>query len=332
MEDGHEGGNLKVEYKGKEEHFASYHDGFFLSAYYNCCRHTMEPVTRGFKLTLVYSLLWKTAKMAGIPHDFPVFVTALNEVKKAFEPWIPKRTIEKETRQIEPLFFVLERKYEESDLGFHRLQGADQDLAHLLKYCLYLDVHLAMVTENHESKTKISRWIDSNDAKINLNVVEFDWEKQCVGPIGNLLKLEQNYRTILVIWPKHESLKMYCRHGLDSFLDRMIISLNWSCLCEQQNSREKAVEKLDNIISFCCDHPTQVWTDTKNGDLALKMLRLCTSLGAREEGLALLKVLGSGPPSCSTFEGIQTEHVARAIAEFECHVAGNKSLFYYFDF
>ena len=34
--------------------------------------------------------------------------------------------------------------------------------------------------------------------------------------------------TILVIWPKRDSLKMYCRHGLDSFLDRMKILLNSS--------------------------------------------------------------------------------------------------------
>ena len=55
--------------------------------------------------------------------------------------------------------------------------------------------------------TKISRWIDSNDTKINLEV-EFDWEKQCVGPIGSLLKLNGNR-------PDEES-GVFCKGGCDS--------------------------------------------------------------------------------------------------------------------
>ena len=374
VEGGHEGGRLKVEYKEREEFFENHknsHQNYFLSAYYNCCRHSMEPVTRGFKLTLVYSLVWKNAKMAVIPHHFPVFLTDLKEVRRALAPWIPPKDpgeSEEKTREVDPLFFVLKGKYEETDLAFSRLQGADQDLAYLLKYCSFLEVHLAMVkttiaTESHVSNkcadynhgqfretqiTKISRWIDSNDAKISLDV-EFDWEKQCVGPIGSLLKPNGNrpdeesavfckggcvapnrqkhyHNTILVIWPKRETLKMYCRHGLDSFLNRMTISLNSCYLCRLQDAREKAVKDLRKIISFCCDQPIQVWTKptAKKGELTLKLLRLCTFLRAREEGLALLKILGTdfGPK----FEGIQNGNVARAIVEFECDVAG-KSLF-----
>ena len=199
VEGGHEGGRLKVEYKEREEFFENHknsHQNYFLSAYYNCCRHSMEPVTRGFKLTLVYSLVWKNAKMAVIPHYFPVFLTDLKEVRRALAPWIPPidpGESEEKTREVDPLFFVLIGKYEKSDLAFSRLQGADQDLAYLLKYCSFLEVHLAMVkttiaTESHVSNkcadynhgqfretqiTKISRWIDSNDAKISLDV-EFD--------------------------------------------------------------------------------------------------------------------------------------------------------------
>ena len=100
-------------------------------------------------------------------------------------------------------------------------------MAHLLQCCSFLEVHLAMVkttiiTESHLSNkcfdynhgriretqiTKISRWIDSNDTKINLEV-EFDWEKQCVGPIGSLLKLNGNR-------PDEES-GVFCKGGCDS--------------------------------------------------------------------------------------------------------------------
>ena len=379
MEGGHEGGRLKVEYEEKEELFENHknsHQNYFLSAYYNCCHHTMEPVTRGFKLTLVYSLVWKNAKMTGIPHDIPVFLTVLKEVKIALAPWIPPKEdfnnspeeSKEKWRQVQPLFFVLKEKYQDRDLSFHRLQGSDRKLSQILRCSLFLEMHLAMVkttvtTEMHTANncydynygqvsetqsTKISRWIDSNDAEISLDL-EFDWEKQCVGSIGNLLKTngtrpdeksifcnrgcitpihqKHYHHSILVIWPKRESLKMYCRHGLDSFLDRMEISLNG-----QHDVREKAVQDLRQVISFCCDQPIQVWMKpgTMKGELTLKLLRLCTSLGARQEGLAVLKFLGSdfGPirVGSETFEGIQNGKVARAIAEFECNVAG-KSLF-----
>ena len=384
MEDGHEGGTLKVEYKEKVGHFDNQknsHQSYYLSAYYNCCHHTMEPVTRGFKLTLAYNLVCKSAKMATIPIEFPVFLTTLNEVKRALTPWIPPKEYPGESEEkkshVQPLFFVLKEKYQERTLSFHRLQGEDRKLAHILQCSSFLEVHLALVkttitTESHISNkctdynhgkirekqnSKISKWIDSNNTKINLDV-EFDWEKQCVGPIGNLLKpngnrpdkestvlckggcvtpicQKQYHFSILVIWPKHESLKIYCRHGLDSFLDHMEISLNSSR--GQQDAREKAVQDLRKIISFCCEQPVKVWTkpDAKKGKLTLKLLRLCTSLGAREEGLALLKILGSDfhphNGSTETFEGIQNGNVARAIVEFECDVAG-KSLFLLFHY
>ena len=383
MEDGHEGGTLKVEYKEKVGHFDNQknsHQSYYLSAYYNCCHHTMEPVTRGFKLTLVYNLVCKSAKMATIPIEFPVFLTTLNEVKRALTPWIPPKEYpgesEEKKSQVQPLFFVLKEKYQERTLSFHRLQGEDRKLAHILQCSSFLEVHLALVkttitTESHISNkctdynhgkirekqnSKISKWMDSNDTKINLDV-EFDWEKQCVGPIGNLLKQNGNrpdkestvlckggcvtpicqkqyHFSILVIWPKHESLKIYCRHGLDSFLDHMEISLNSSR--GQQDAREKAVQDLRKIISFCCEQPVKVWTkpDAKKGKLTLKLLRLCTSLGAREEGLALLKILGSDfhphDGSTETYEGIQNQRVARAIVEFECDVAGKFCFFCFY--
>lgn len=67
----------------------------------------------------------------------------------------------------------------------------------------------------------------------------------------------------------------------------------------------------------------------RKGEFTLKLLQLCTTLRAREQGLALLKVLGTDFATSSsrgqqttTYEGIQNEDVAKAIAEFECEVTG----------
>ena len=55
----------------------------------------------------------------------------------------------------------------------------------------------------------------------------------------------------------------------------------------------------------------------KSGELTARLLRLCTVLNAREEGLSLLKVLADNG------EGVRTNQVAQAIADFECQITGN---------
>ena len=63
----------------------------------------------------------------------------------------------------------------------------------------------------------------------------------------------------------------------------------------------------------------------EKGEFTSRLLRLCIRLEAREEGLALLKLLGLDFAEDSqgvgndteNFEGIQTEQVAMAIAKFQ---------------
>ena len=114
------------------------------------------------------------------------------------------------------LFFVLQEKYEETNLLFHRLRGRDGDLARLLQNCTFLEVHLAMVALKKSTKqrvdteyetcrqrrhgrcsycdgdemihrsVKISRWIDSANTIKDLKII-LNWKEQCIGPFRNLL-------------------------------------------------------------------------------------------------------------------------------------------------
>ena len=90
VEGGHEGGLVKVEYKGREKMFENHQNSannFHLSAFYNNCKSLMEPVTRGWKLALVYDLVWTNAKTLTPPNDLPVFLTAVKKIKAALSPW-----------------------------------------------------------------------------------------------------------------------------------------------------------------------------------------------------------------------------------------------------
>ncbi|EFX74642.1 hypothetical protein DAPPUDRAFT_307200 [Daphnia pulex] len=489
VEGGHEGGRFKVQYQGKEQVFDNHQDSdrcFYASSFYGNCQHSMEPITKGAKLTLVFDLVWTNAKNI-IPQDFPVFLTALKDIKGSLPSWIRNRrghnqnknprndtlpneadasftfealtvawssenhSTEKldsnsllleaeentfkivsmegatsklsencndnhhnQTQHQTPLdvsiqggvctmgvnacnedqdeedsevkevwtfeenvlYFVLEGKYVEDDFTFRRLQGKDRELAQLLQCCDFLDTHLALVTqtvsisradsddsygcsddsdhENRKSTTKISRWIDSKDVSKKLSM-DLNWKNQCVGPLRNLptsdseitdsedefggcdywnttTTEEHSYYFILVIWPKHQSVQMYCRYGLHALLENMEVkssSTSWL-----KKNKQKATEKLRTIISFCSADPWKVWNQTRlaKGELTRRLLRLCIVLRAREEGLSLLKIIASDFPlpqervssMQGTFEGIQTEQVAKAIAELECLVIGWK--------
>ena len=148
------------------------------------------------------------------------------------------------------------------------------------------------------------------------------------------------YHFVLVIWPKHQSFRMYCRYGIHSLLDGMENALSSSSSIQAEKNRHEITGDLKKMISFCCAEPQRAWSeenlqDKGKGDLTLRLLRLCIALRAREEGLALLNILGSNFGSngvdctAESFEGIQNEYVARAIADFECEVVGKSFLFVY---
>jgi hypothetical protein len=212
-----------------------------------------------------------------------------------------------------------------------------------------------------KSDTKISRWIDSNSAVKDLKIDELNWSEKCVGPIRNLLEPcstetyseirlnsaechYQNslrcsgeveiirekicYHTILVIWPKHQSIGMYCRYGLDMFLNyfesSLISMLGWQAVAQQQLTQD-----FHQVVEYCCTYPQRIWTQFafKKGEITLRLLRLCIALRARKEGLEILKILGSefetkGKKQTLSFVGIQNEQVAQALVQFVCQSNG----------
>ncbi len=91
VEGGHEGGRLNVEYKGKSKILENnYQSGehFYVSTICSCCNEVMEPITSGWRLTLVFNLVWINAKTR-LPIDFPIFLSALREIEATLTPWIP---------------------------------------------------------------------------------------------------------------------------------------------------------------------------------------------------------------------------------------------------
>ena len=265
------------------------------------------------------------------------------------------------------LFFLLEEKYSIADLGFADLIGQDQLLARIFNCSLFLDIHLAVITQHvtgvldycdlDEGKSlnqifKIEHWINSTNTLIKLKGIEFDLRTQLMGnmqKIKNYIIPEKERKIlhgmprsfscnhpVLVIWPKPQTIRIYCQYGFNAVLDRMEAAVDIS------SNRQELIGDLGIVLSFCRTEPLKVWGDptVKPGQRTYRLLRLCQFLRARDEGLELLDLLGTdfsldgeksldsiashSSSNLSVYEGIRSEDVAEAIAEFQCLISGNK--------
>ncbi len=267
------------------------------------------------------------------------------------------------------LFFLLEGKYSIADLGFADLTGQDQFLARLFKCSQFLDIHLAVITQHvtgvldycdleggdgMNRTFKIEHWINSTNTLIKLKGIECDVRTQLMGnmqKLKNYIVLEEGekekslpgqprafscHHPVLVIWPKPQTIRIYCQYGFNAVLDLMEAAVDIS-----SNYRQKLIAELGIVLSFCRAEPLKVWRDpsTKAGQRTFRLFRLCLFLRARDEGLELLELLGTdfslnsddksresmtnSLSNFSIFEGIRSEQVARIIADFEHLISGN---------
>lgn len=353
--------------------------------------------------------------MADSPLPLPTLITALNEMAEALRAWNSPTTYEALgppiSKDISPeeiiasvldpsqqsdrldyspvlkksprpsseksnmLFFLLEGKYNIADLGFADLTDQDQLLARLLSCSQFLDVHLAVITqevssvldycdleeENNNGRFKIEHWINSTNTLIKLKGIEFDLRTQVIGNLKkfrnysiqedgdkeNAMQLLCNTRSfschhpVLVIWPKPQTIRIYCQYGFNAVLDRMEAAVDIS-----SNHRQELIGDLGIVLSFCRAEPIKVWRDptVEPGQRTYRLLRLCLFLRARDEGLELLELIGTDFPldrvdsqqdrtqaqkpfNCF-YEGIRSSRVALAIAEFQSLISGKLILFY----
>ena len=222
-------------------------------------------------------------------------------------------------------------------------------LTQLLQSCSFLDVHLAIVVqiqkggydpdvgheEVHERTFDFSHLIDSSNLPIELPELKVDYKSQLIGNSKKFLNPEDPVReeeegneattserwyhqAVLIVWPKNNTNRFYFKFNFDSMLSR----LEGKAFSRSTNllpSKEESIEHLRKLLDFCNFEPRRTWrqrdVDSSSEDKALRLLKLCTHLNAKAEGLLLLDMVAKE-------EGIRDEQVAEAIAEFECRVAG----------
>ena len=219
----------------------------------------------------------------------------------------------------EILFIPLRNDYEEESLSFGKLSQPDLMLSELLQSIRFVDVHLAIISQcvtgpNHhnfevepgsqqdprERSFWIRKWIPPTRGIPHSTQFQLDVKTHLVGGIHKLLRRKLNYdrskneyysvyyHAALVIQPRQQSVHLGCYYNFDAVLAHLCTTASSS----ETSDRSFCVQTLGQVLSFCRLEPCRVWTNPCGLRLR-RLMDLCTRLGANEESLELLAILGS---------------------------------------
>lgn len=231
-----------------------------------------------------------------------------------------------------------------------------------------LDGNLAIIKTDSDVTDKnatdrlnaqVELWFPSvNDIPAPGERCQLDVNTQMIGSFQATLEREPNESVecydycyaVVVIQPRNDSLRLSCRHSFPAvldFLERRTTSLLKEESHNRLKLREQLLQDLRVIFNFCYEDPLRVWCTSVVVDCCLnitkRLWKMVLRLDARDEGLALLKLL-SMEISASLSDGdfdlnavglrvnndqysfcelIRDHEVVRLIAEFICYVAGD---------
>ncbi|MBF0588024.1 MAG: 2OG-Fe(II) oxygenase, partial [Magnetococcales bacterium] len=127
----YEGGELIVEHQGQREELklnCSEPSEAACAAFYADCRHQVQPITSGCRLTLVYNLVLQGKKR--LPKA-PEYGRQTRQVASLLETWRHGESSE-DAASPEKIIYPLEYAYSASALSFQNLKGQDAGRAGLL--------------------------------------------------------------------------------------------------------------------------------------------------------------------------------------------------------
>lgn len=123
------GGDLTVRHGNDEVKYECSKDSTFSTSFYSFytdCEHNIAPVTRGYRLCLIYNICYMANKSIPKPSGSTLF---LKDIEELIDEWEDKYADE-------PLFlYMLDHYYTQFGLRFDCLKGTDNHIyRHILNY------------------------------------------------------------------------------------------------------------------------------------------------------------------------------------------------------
>ncbi len=144
----HGGGELIVSHRNRQVQLdlnCSSPSEVAFAAFYADCEHEVKPVTSGFRLVLIYNLLFPGATL---PPEPPDDSKEERNITTLLQEWVTGKRSNEDTRP-EKLVYPLEHAYTEAGVSFASLKGKDAARASVLRTAAReaeCELHLALLS------------------------------------------------------------------------------------------------------------------------------------------------------------------------------------------
>ncbi|XP_057371832.1 uncharacterized protein LOC130692781 [Daphnia carinata] len=323
FQSGHEGGTIKVMRENQSCSFENALDSsrlFYYTIFVSNASCQMTEMSSGSRVMMIFDLLCANPSTL-----FPStnYLKDVASILLELSPRGPDRLLaiplDKDevsfsslapgTRRLLDLFISMNFLHVRLALVCHyRMGKANQRLG--CPCCLRRKCPCEEVVMVGISKEKISttKWLDPLNQEMHFDNLNINMKTEIVGdgpiffekPTEELLQpgsclLEQwFYRPMLVIWHKERSVQLDCFHRFEFLLDTL-----------EQQTKKRVLCSLDEVITFCREHPGIAW---KTENASTRLLKLCLRHGANDKVIRLLEILADT-------EGIHTEEMTDLLAK-----------------
>jgi predicted 2-oxoglutarate/Fe(II)-dependent dioxygenase YbiX len=303
----YEGGEIIVSLRENKQKYdfstnAEYYPYF--AAFYADCEHQIEPVTNGYRICLIYNLIYSGHGEVPKVNDQTEFFNQLAELE---EQWL------EDDDAPSNLIYILEHQYSAAGLRFKNLKGTDAAIAQLMKKAEddgLFEIHLATYTKTESGSVEggyysgydmsdvddithaLEDWINSSDdieESKGLNITDEQIfphdryedlevaDEEVEEDTGNAgATMERWYKTsVLVFWPKARSKDLWFDIGLDYTVRKL------SGLIDKGTS----IEECQNLASKIIDR----WNSNSSYSLMLNILRMIDSVELANRFLITLR-------------------------------------------
>ena len=269
----YDGGELRVRHH-KEEQIFDYSglqgiSKFHYAAFYADCEHELCEVTRGYRLCLVYNLVYSGNGTCPVPIDN---CEAVAEVVEDMRKW------EQDDNGLPFMVYVLNHSYCEASLSFGLLKNGDRAKGEVFleaqkqsEFCLYLGIltfewhaygdsygrsRSSFSIQGIEEEFNVDKLVSPtgefldgverfNDVIANKDIFEsMEPAREYYEPTGNEgTTLEKTYHQVaLFIWPRRHTI-------LVTGVEKAIDNLN-SKLCDSQQQQGECENLAKEIVGF----------------------------------------------------------------------------------
>lgn len=340
------GGQLTVNHRSKNTEYdfggSAGCANFYYAAFYADCQHEIKPVTKGYRLCLIYNLVYQGSDNCPAPANNQ---QSISTIVSSMREWSEDVT---SADQHPMIAYLLEHKYCEASLSFQLLKNTDRAVADVLtqaKMEVDFDLYVANVSlvenwsathygyDDYAADDLVDESVSANNLKSRdgKTITSIDLQKECfvpedffdtidpdeeefeeaTGNEGATLDKQYNWAALL-LWP---SKNRTTNIGITNMIHLLKKDLLDPTFSQDKKTALEAVAK--DIVSACASHSDDGYFTT---EAYMSLLQSLQSLGNVELISDFLQVIAS---SMSDHYFIESPSFSQEVLAIGCKYGWN---------